>query len=267
MRKTTKKVTFQDPICMIKGSHACSNTPASCHGKRKTTSLKGEDVLTSSHSKTINNNQEVKVGSSIHSKTLPSPQVPNSPASKTIRHPTLANAPSPVLPSPFCTALRCSHPPVTFPHNVAQVQDIMVLKKAFPDSFDTIGNMPGTYTIRTDPSVPPAQHARQKVLIKYRDHIEKALDDMVLKGVIAPVTKPTTWVSSLTYPHKPDGSLHICLDPKDLNKAIVQEHYKAHTLDEITHHFKWSYMLQQVWCKRWLLEHPPRWGLITSDHF
>ena len=59
--------------------------------------------------------------------------------------------------------------------------------------------------------------------------------DMVLKGVIAPVTMPTAWMSSPTYPHKPDGSLYICLDPKDLNKAIVQEHYKAPTLDEITH--------------------------------
>ena len=78
-----------------------------------------------------------------------------------------------------------------------------------------------TYTVRTDPSVPPVQHARQKVPIEYRDQIEQALDDMVLKGVIAPLTKPTIWVSSLTYPHKPDGSLHICLNPKDLNKAIV----------------------------------------------
>ena len=29
--------------------------------------------------------------------------------------------------------------------------------------------------------------------------------------------------------------LHICLDPHDLNKAIIWEHYKAPTLDEITH--------------------------------
>ena len=97
----------------------------------------------------------------------------------------------------------------------------MVLKRAFPDSFDTIGNMPGTYTIRTNPSVPAVQHARWKVPIEYRDQIEKALDDMVLKGVIGPVTKSTAWVSLLTYPCKPDGSLHICLNPKDLNKAIV----------------------------------------------
>ena len=37
-------------------------------------------------------------------------------------------------------------------------------------------------------------------------------------------------------PHKPNVSLCIFLDPKDLNKAIVQEHYKAPTLDEISHH-------------------------------
>ena len=34
----------------------------------------------------------------------------------------------------------------------------------------------------------------------------------------------------------PHGSLHICPNPKDLNKVIVQEHYKAPTLDEISHH-------------------------------
>ena len=58
---------------------------------------------------------------------------------------------------------------------------------------------------------------------------------MVDQEIIAPVTEPTEWVSSLTYPQKPDGTLHICLDPRDLNKAIIWKHYKAPTLDEITH--------------------------------
>ena len=58
---------------------------------------------------------------------------------------------------------------------------------------------------------------------------------MVKNEVIMPVCHPTAWVSLTTYPHKPHGSLHIYLDPKDLNKAIVQEHYKVPTLDEISH--------------------------------
>ena len=36
-------------------------------------------------------------------------------------------------------------------------------------------------------------------------------------------------------PKARDGSLCICLDPRDLNKAIIWEHFKAPTLDEITH--------------------------------
>ena len=80
----------------------------------------------------------------------------------------------------------------------AQVQDIMALKWAFPDSFDTIGNMSGTYTIRTDPTILPIQHAQQKVPTEYWEQIECTVNEMVKKGVITPVSQPTEWVSSLT---------------------------------------------------------------------
>ena len=45
---------------------------------------------------------------------------------------------------------------------------------------------------------------------------------MVDNGIIAPVTEPTKWVSSLTYPRKSDDTIHPCLD-------------KAPTLEEISH--------------------------------
>ena len=82
--------------------------------------------------------------------------------------------------------------------------------------------MPGVYTIRLDPSVPPLQHARRKVPIECMEAIEKLLQDMVDQAIIAPVTEPMELVSFLTYPHKADGSLRICLKPCDLNKAIIQ---------------------------------------------
>ena len=41
----------------------------------------------------------------------------------------------------------------------AAAHDILALNDTFPLSFDTIGDMPSTYTINTDPSVPPVQHA------------------------------------------------------------------------------------------------------------
>ena len=95
--------------------------------------------------------------------------------------------------------------------------------------------MPGQYTIRVDTSIHPMQHTRRKVPIEAREEIEKALQKMVDNEIITPVTEPTKWVSSLTYPRKSDGSIHPCFDPCDLNKAIICEHYKAPTLEEISH--------------------------------
>ena len=119
--------------------------------------------------------------------------------------------------------------------NTNDVCNIIAMKKAFPKSFDHVGNMPGTYTIHLDPSIPTAQHARRKVPIEYKEQIEKALQQMEDLKIITPVTIPTEWVSSITYARKPDGTLCICLDPRDLNKAIIRENYKAPTLEEITH--------------------------------
>ena len=125
-------------------------------------------------------------------------------------------------------ALKVQLPKVTSCCSPSQVWGIMALKQAFSNSFDTIGNMSRTYTIWTDPYILPVQQTWHKVPTDYWEQIEKTLDDMVMKRVTAPVSQPTEWVSSLTYPPNPDGSLHIYLDPRDLNKAIVQEHYTNH---------------------------------------
>ena len=65
--------------------------------------------------------------------------------------------------------------------------------------------MPGQYTIRVDSSIPPVQHTKRNVPIEAREEIEKALQMMVDNGIISPVTEPTKWVSSPTYP----GSLMV----------------------------------------------------------
>ena len=94
--------------------------------------------------------------------------------------------------------------------------------------------MPRHYTIRVDTSINSVQHATRKVPIEAKEEIEKALQKIVNNGIITPVTEPTKWVSSLTYPRKSDGTICPCLDSHDLNKAIIHEHYKAPTLEEIS---------------------------------
>ena len=53
-------------------------------------------------------------------------------------------------------------------------------------------------------------------------------------GVIKKVDEPTEWVNSLVVGEKPNGDLRICLDPRDLNKAIKREYYQLPTFEEIS---------------------------------
>ncbi|GBL79545.1 Transposon Ty3-I Gag-Pol polyprotein [Araneus ventricosus] len=51
--------------------------------------------------------------------------------------------------------------------------------------------------------------------------------------VVSPVDKPADWVNSLVIVEKPNGKLRICLDPRNLNKAIKREQYVIPSVDEI----------------------------------
>ena len=117
------------------------------------------------------------------------------------------------------------------------VKSVQELKEQYSDRFDTLGQFPGTYHIVTDPTVQPMIHAPRKCPIQMKDELQSALDKMTQDNVIRKVTEPTDWVSSLAFSRKKDGTLRICLDPKDLNRAIKRCHHKTPTLEEITHKF------------------------------
>ena len=68
-------------------------------------------------------------------------------------------------------------------------------------------------------------------------------------GVIKKIDQPTDWVSNLVIVEKKNGSLRLCLDPKDLNKAIKHEHYKIPTMQEIASKFVGK-MYSQHWISK-----------------
>ena len=90
--------------------------------------------------------------------------------------------------------------------------------------FTGIGLFPGEHRIKVDPEVESVIHAARKISIALQKRLEKELQDMQKKGVIASVEEPTEWVSSLVVVEKREsGKLRICLDPRDLNWAIRRE--------------------------------------------
>ena len=51
-------------------------------------------------------------------------------------------------------------------------------------------------------------------------------------GVIARQTEPNEWVNSMVVVNKGD-KIRICIDPKDLNRAIMREHFPLKTIDDV----------------------------------
>ena len=98
---------------------------------------------------------------------------------------------------------------------------------------DGIGELEGGYRIRLDDTVDPIQQAPRWVPVALRDRLKATLDDMVRDDIIEAVEKPTEWISSIVVITEKDSKLRICLDPKDLNRAIRRENYHLPTIEDI----------------------------------
>ena len=116
----------------------------------------------------------------------------------------------------------------------ADLCSISHLKEKYPKVFGRgTGLLEGHYHIRIDPNAQAVQHPPRRVPVPLRDSLKQTLDDLEDQGIIASVTRPTPWVSSMVVVPKKSGALRICLDPKDLNKAILREHYPLPTIEDI----------------------------------
>lgn len=94
----------------------------------------------------------------------------------------------------------------------------------FPDVFDEgLRLLKGEYHIRLNDSTKPVRHAPRRGQVALHNKIKETLEELHSAKVIQPVSKPTPWMSSMLAVPKKNGKLRICLDPKDLNKAILRE--------------------------------------------
>ena len=76
-------------------------------------------------------------------------------------------------------------------------------------------------------------HASRKIPFALKDEIKAELERIVRLGVIKPITEPTDWVNQIVVGRKPNGKLRMCLDPRDLNRAIKRHHFKLPTAEEL----------------------------------
>ena len=85
-------------------------------------------------------------------------------------------------------------------------------------------------------------------------------------GAIEKVDQPTEWVNSIVIVEKPDGNLRICLDPKDLNRAVKREQFQLPTSTEITSKLTGAKVFSKLDAKDgfWHVKLDPPSSLLTT---
>jgi hypothetical protein len=104
--------------------------------------------------------------------------------------------------------------------------------KGYDELFTGLGCLPGEHTIEIDCSYTPVVHSPRRVPLALKEQIKEELQRMEDAGVIVKQTEPTYWVNSMVTVIKPE-KIRVCIDPRDLNRAIKRGHYPMKTIEEV----------------------------------
>ena len=106
------------------------------------------------------------------------------------------------------------------------------LIKRYSDVFKGLGCLGDEYHIELDPTVSPVQHVPRRVPVAMKHRLKSKLEELTKQGIITKVQEPTPWISNIVKIMKP-GKVRVCIDPRDLNKAIKRPKYQMPTVEEI----------------------------------
>ena len=112
------------------------------------------------------------------------------------------------------------------------------LKTEFKEVFDgSLGCLPDKCRIQIEETCAPVVEPCRKVPFALKDKLKEELERMEDLGVVCKVSEPTEWVNAFVIAHKKNGDIRVCLDPRNLNKAVKREHFKMPTREEMLSNF------------------------------
>ena len=77
-----------------------------------------------------------------------------------------------------------------------------------------------------------------RVSVNTRPALLRELTRLEKLKVITKVSEPTPWLSQLVMTHKKDRSVRICINPNELNKALLRERSTMPVMEDILHELK-----------------------------
>ena len=144
-----------------------------------------------------------------------------------------------MLSAETCEKLQLILLNVSVPESVRQISETLPqtclskeeLLSKYHEVFSGLGHI-GDVKIRVDPSFKPVQHSPRRVPVALQKEVKNKILELEEKGIIKKMVEPSEWISSMVVVAKPQ-KIRICLDPKDLNRAIQRPKFQMPTLEEL----------------------------------
>ncbi|XP_055923337.1 uncharacterized protein K02A2.6-like [Eupeodes corollae] len=103
----------------------------------------------------------------------------------------------------------------------------------YSEVFSGLGLLKNICHLKLQTNITPTIDCPRKIPFALKDLLKEELDRMENLKVILKFEKPTEWVNSIVLVKKANGKLRVCLDPRNLNKAILRAHFVFPNIDEI----------------------------------
>lgn len=101
------------------------------------------------------------------------------------------------------------------------------------DVFEGLGTFSDVCKIQLKKHSKPVARNARRIPMVIKNKLREKLDKLENENIIARVNEASEWVNNLVIVEKPDNSLRLCLDPRDLNKCIEREYFEIPSLEEI----------------------------------
>ena len=108
------------------------------------------------------------------------------------------------------------------------------INSTYKDVCNGLGCFEEPYHIVVEQDTVPVKESPRIVLFGLQDRLKLKLDLLEKRKVRQKVNKPTDWVHNFVIVEKKDGSLRLCLNSRELNKAIKRENFQIPTMEDVT---------------------------------